>query len=94
MGTTGYSYDDARRLVGIDRKSAASTSAGTYSYAYDATSQLADDSGTGFTYDATGNRTNTGCATTAGNRLDTDGVWTYTDDDAGAVTGKSKSGEA
>ena len=49
------------------------------------------DAGTAYTYDALGNRTNAGYSTSAtGNRLTGDGTWTYTYDDEGELTRKSK----
>jgi YD repeat-containing protein len=43
-------------------------------------------------YDATGNRTNTGYTTDAGNRITSDGTWSYAYDSAGNVVQKSQPG--
>jgi RHS repeat-associated protein len=62
VGTTTNSYDDARRLVGIDHKNAAGVSVGTYSYAYDKASRLTSETFNGvsktYAYDATNQLTN------------------------------------
>jgi hypothetical protein len=47
-----------------------------------------------FEYDANGNRTMSGYATGTGNRMTNDGVYTYTYDDEGNVTKKSKGASA
>jgi hypothetical protein len=52
---------------------------------------LTGENGTSFSYDGTGNRTNSGYDTGTGNRLTSDGNYSYTYDDNGAVVGKSRS---
>ena len=69
---------------------ATTTFSGTHTYAYDASSQLTSADGAGYSYDANGNRTNTGYQTGAANELTTDGVWTYSYDAEGNLTQKSK----
>jgi len=51
---------------------------------------LTQDGASTFGYDATGNRTNTGYSTGTGNRITTDGVWTYTHDAEGNLVKKSQ----
>ncbi len=79
-----YTYDAADRLT---EKVEGGTST---TYAYDSADQLTVDGTSGFSYDGTGNRTNSGYATGTGNRISTDGVWTYTHDANGNVTKRSK----
>ncbi len=83
-----YEYDLANRLVEKVENSVTTT------YGYDAIGQITSNNGSSLTYDDTGNRTLTGYVTTDGNRMTSDGVWTYTHDLDGNVVGKSKSGEA
>ena len=83
-----YAYDAADRLTSETLNGV------TRTYGYDDAGQLTNDNGTVYSYDKAGNRTGGGYVTGAGNRLLADGVWTYTYDDAGAMVGKSKAGEA
>ncbi|HJZ94793.1 MAG TPA: SBBP repeat-containing protein [Gemmataceae bacterium] len=84
-----YTYDLADRLTAKVENNA------TTSYSYDNTDQLTKDGSLAtITYDGTGNRTNSGYATATGNRMSSDGTWTYTYDDAGNVTKKSKGASA
>ena len=72
-----YTYDVAARL-------SSQTDDGVLTaYAYDATSQLTVDGGTGYTYDANGNRTIAGYVTGVDNELLSDGTWNYTYDAEG-----------
>ncbi len=73
-----------------DRLTQKVESGSTTTYAYDATDQLTVDGTSGFSYDGTGNRTNSGYSTTTGNRMTNDGVWTFTYDAVGNVTKRSK----
>ncbi|MCZ2340495.1 MAG: hypothetical protein LC104_01705 [Bacteroidales bacterium] len=88
LGEYTYSYDLADRLTGQTIDGDIRT------FDYDDTNQITDDDGTSYSYDANGNRTNSGYITDHGNRLSTDGVWTYSYDDAGRMVGKSKTGES
>ena len=56
-------------------------------YSYDATNQVTGDGTTTLTYDANGNRTNTGYSTSA-NQSTTDGTWNYTYDNEGNLVEK------
>ncbi len=84
----GDYYSQQSQLI-----SATSTD-GTVAYAYDSTGQLlgADYSGSqpdeSYTYDANGNRTNTGYVTGEGNRLVSDGTYRYTYDPDGNRTSR------
>ena len=72
-----YTYDVAARL-------SSQTDDGVITaYAYDATSQLTVDGGSGYTYDANGNRTIAGYVTGVDNELLSDGTWNYTYDAEG-----------
>jgi RHS repeat-associated protein len=85
IGATTTTYDTANRVTEIDHADGSGTPLATYTYAYDNGSNLQTqtiDGTTTLTYDATGNRTNTGYSTTA-NELTTDGIWNYTYDNAG-----------
>ena len=67
----------------------------TQAFVYNDRDEVTSDAGTAFGYDGTGNRTNAGYATPAvGNRLASDGVWTYTYDDEGEVTKRTKGASA
>jgi YD repeat-containing protein len=78
-----FGYDAADRITAITDID------GTATYSYDRSNELtgADRPGTSgdeaYTYDANGNRTNAGYQTGANNRLQTDGVYTYSYDDEG-----------
>jgi RHS repeat-associated protein len=61
----------------------------TKTYTYDNTDQLTADGTTTLTYDANGNRTNTGYSTGTGNQLLSDGTWNYTYDNEGNETKKT-----
>ncbi len=89
LWTGTYTFDAADRLT------AKIENATTTSYSYDAFDQVVKDgSAATVTYDANGNRTNTGYTTGTGNRTTADGTWTYTFDDAGNVTKRSKGASA
>jgi RHS repeat-associated protein len=75
-----YSYDAANELTSKDENGTTTT------YAYNADSELTADGSTSYSYDATGNRTNSGYSTTQENELSTDGTYTYSYDSAGNVT--------
>jgi len=81
-----YSYDEANRLTDF---TVYGYSAEDATYTHDDTNQLtgADRSGTtndeAYSYDANGNRTNTGYSTSDNNQLTTDGTYNYTYDDEG-----------
>ena len=82
LATYGINYDAANRLTRL------TTPEGTTDYSYDARAQLrsayhsyqTDES---YTYDANGNRTNTGYQTATNNRLTSDGVFSYQYDNEG-----------
>ena len=85
IASYGLTYDAANRIT------QSSGTDGTQDYTYDATNQLtAVDHTTqvdeAYSYDANGNRTNTGYGTGANNRLLTDGVYNYSYDDEGNRT--------
>ena len=69
-----YTYDAASNVQTETRNGS------TITYTYDAANELLGSSTDSFTYDATGNRTNTGYSTSAGNELTSDGVYSYTYD--------------
>jgi RHS repeat-associated protein len=79
-----YTYDTGSRLT-LQTYNGTNTS-----YGYDATSQLTNDGGTGYSYDANGNRNMTGWTTGADNQLTNDGTYTYTYDAEGNLSTKSK----
>ena len=79
IGQYTYTYDNANRLTSEDVRGA------TTSYSYDNADQLTADGSTTYSYDAAGNRTNTGYSTGTGNELTTNGTYTYTYDAAGNV---------
>ena len=79
-----YAYDAA------DRVASAIDNGAAVSYSYDDTNQLTADSTASYSYDANGNRTTAGYATSTGNRTTNDGTRTYTFDDAGNEIKKSK----
>jgi RHS repeat-associated protein len=78
-----FGYDAADRITAITDID------GTTTYSYDRSNELtgADRPGTSgdeaYIYDANGNRTNAGYQTGSNNRLQTDGIYTYTYDDEG-----------
>jgi RHS repeat-associated protein len=61
----------------------------TTTYGYDAASQLTSVNGTGYAYDANGNRNMTGYSTGPGNRLLSDGTWNYSYDAVGNTIQKT-----
>jgi RHS repeat-associated protein len=79
-----YTYDTGSRLTSQDYNGTVT------SYNYDNTSQLTSDGGTGYSYDANGNRNMTGWTTGADNQLTNDGTYTYTYDAEGNLSTKSK----
>jgi RHS repeat-associated protein len=79
-----YTYDTGSRLT-LQTYNGTNTS-----YGYDATSQLTNDGGTGYSYDSNGNRNMTGWTTGADNQLTNDGTYTYTYDAEGNLSTKSK----
>src|SRR5262249_50709947 len=60
----------------------------TRTYTYDNANQVTADGSSTFTFDGTGNRTNTGYATTTMNEVTSDGTWNYTYDAEGNETKK------
>jgi len=79
-----YLYDAAGNLTQeLDNGSGAVT------YGYNTDKELTSAGAATLSYDATGNRTNTGYSTTTGNELTSNGVWTYAYDAAGNETGKT-----
>jgi RHS repeat-associated protein len=79
-----YVYDTASRLTSETDNGTPTT------YTYDNTNQLTGDGTNSWSYDANGNRTNSGYVTGTGNQLTNDGVFTYTYDAEGNLTKKSK----
>jgi RHS repeat-associated protein len=82
LATHNWVYDAASRITQM------TSSDGTSSYGYDNTDQLTAATQTfqpneGYSYDATGNRTNTGYQTSPNNRLQSDGIYTYSYDNEG-----------
>ena len=88
MTLTTYAYAYAYDVA--DRMTTKVENGTTTCYSYDVSDQLTVDGAITFSYDATGDRTNTGYATGSGNRTTNDGLWTYTYDAMGDVTKKSK----
>jgi RHS repeat-associated protein len=83
IANTTNVYDNGGRITSEQLNGAAPTT-----YAYDNASQLTGDGHVTPTYDATGNRTNSGYSTGTGNELQSDGVWSYSYDAAGNETYK------
>jgi RHS repeat-associated protein len=83
-----YAYDHAHRLTSKKEDGVTTT------FGYDDADQLTADGATAFAYDGTGNRTGTGIVVGPGNRLASDGTWTYTYDAAGQLTKKSQGAAA
>jgi RHS repeat-associated protein len=82
LATHNWVYDAASRITQM------TSSDGTSSYGYDNTDQLTAATQTFqpnevYSYDATGNRTNTGYQTSPNNRLQSDGIYTYSYDNEG-----------
>ena len=78
-----YAYDAAGRLTAKTEDSVVTL------FTHDDAGQLTADGASSFSYDGSGNRTNAGSVTAAGNRLTSDGTWTYTHDAAGQLVKKS-----
>jgi RHS repeat-associated protein len=74
----GYQYDQADRVT-----QETSTLGPTRNYGYDKAGEVISDGSNNWTYDLTGNRTNTGYQTGAANQLVTDGTYDYTFDNEG-----------
>src|SRR5262249_39657676 len=84
-----YTYDAASRITAYTGPE------GTVNYSYDNTDQLTGASGArseSYSYDANGNRAMTGYTTGTGNRLTSDGTYSYTYDNEGNTLTKSASG--
>jgi RHS repeat-associated protein len=80
LSSFAYGYDAADRLTSYTGPD------GSLTYGYDNTDQLTGVSGSateGFAYDANGNRNSAGYSTGTGNRLTSDGTYTYTYDNEG-----------
>jgi RHS repeat-associated protein len=78
-----YSYDAASRVTAYTGPE------GTLNYSYDSANELTGVSGAlnaAYSYDKNGNRTMTGYSTTTGNRLSSDGTYSYTYDNEGNLT--------
>ena len=82
IGLYTYDYDDASRLT------QETIDCVTRGFAYDETNELIDDDSTSVTYDGVGNRSGTGISVTTGNRLESDGTWTYNYDLTGRLARK------
>ncbi|UBF30104.1 hypothetical protein K9N68_38650 (plasmid) [Kovacikia minuta CCNUW1] len=88
IASYSYGYDAISRITQITESNSSVTNY-TTNYNYDNTNQLtgADKPGTssdeGYSYDANGNRTNSGYQTGTNNQLSSDGVYNYTYDDEG-----------
>jgi RHS repeat-associated protein len=88
ISTYTFGYDAAERMTRIQSQFANASFNDETTYTYDKTSQLqgADHSATAdesYSYDANGNRTTAGYSTGTDNRLQSDGVYTYTYDHEG-----------
>ncbi len=88
VGGSSYAYDSG------DRITSQTINGTTQTFGYDGLDQVTNNNGATVSYDKSGNRTTSGYVVGAGNRVTSDGVWSYTYDNNGAVIGKSKSGEA
>ncbi len=89
-GSTSFTttYDAADRVTSETRDGVTKT------FGYDDRDQLTSDNGVSHSYDKNGNRTDAGYVRTAGNRLRSDGTWTYRYNDEGQQVSKSRTGEA
>src|SRR5262249_33365978 len=91
--TSNFTYDDHDRLMALthggvgsytflydaaDRVTVEQFNGGLQTISYDDAAQVTADGTSSFSYDATGNRTNTGYQTGPGNQLLNDGTWTFT----------------
>ena len=74
-----YSYDDAGRLTSKTEDSVIRL------FGYDDAGQLTADGALSFSYDGSGNRTNAGYVTAAGNQLSSDGTWILGHDPRGQL---------
>jgi RHS repeat-associated protein len=83
LSSYGFTYDAGDRLTSQTINGVART------FGYDALDQVTNDNGTAITYDANGNRTSGGSTVSAGNRLQSDGMWNYVYNAEGQVTSKS-----
>jgi RHS repeat-associated protein len=83
LASFSYAYDAGGRVTSEVINGVSKT------YSYDVGNQLTSDGSQTFTFDHTGNRTNTGYTTTTGNELTSDGTWNYSYDHAGNVTQKT-----
>jgi RHS repeat-associated protein len=92
LSDNAWTHDAAERVMRY------ASPDGSSDYSYDNTDQLtvADHSyqtDEAYSYDANGNRTNTGYVTSTYNRLTADGTFTYTYDNEGNRTQRSRTGE-
>jgi YD repeat-containing protein len=89
-----YSFDSADRVTSQSWQSGSNS--GSQTYTYDSTNQLLGDGTNTWSYDANGNRTNTGYVTGTDNRLSNDVVagvtWNNTYDNAGNLIQKTNAG--
>ena len=88
IGDYAYQYDLDNRLTQKTENGVSTT------FAYDKLGQVTSANGKSLSYDATGNRTTSGYVMAGGNRVTSDGTWTYSYDLDGNQVGKSKSGES
>jgi RHS repeat-associated protein len=88
-----YQFDNAGRIS--QATSSADSNGGSSTFSYDADGQLtgathAYQTNESYSYDATGNRTNSGYQTGLTNRVTSDGVYTYLYDNEGNRTRRTK----
>ncbi len=88
INTFTMTYDSGNRITTENRNGT------TVTYTYDSTNEVTGDGTNTFTFDGTGNRTNTGYSTGPDNQVLNDGVYTYTYDNNGNLTEKSKGSSA
>src|SRR5262249_42138558 len=84
-----FTYDAASRITAYTGPE------GTVNYSYDNTDQLTGASGArseSYSYDANGNRSMTGYTTGTGNRLTSDGTYSYTYEKEGNMLTRSRRG--
>jgi len=87
LAAYAYGYDDA------NRQTSEQNAEGTVTYGYDNANELTGASGSraeAYAYDANGNRTMTGYATGAGNRMTSGAGYTYAYDAEGNLTSKTQ----
>ncbi|MGL6077106.1 MAG: RHS repeat-associated core domain-containing protein [Fimbriiglobus sp.] len=89
----GATQRSAVSLDSIGRVTSRTVDTKTQSFSYDAVNQITNNNGQSITYDKTGNRTSQGSQAPVGNRLVTDGLWSYTYNDNGQVTTKLLTGD-